>query len=97
MRREYLYKVGDIVRIRERLDYTKGYCMQSGPSDGYDPAISNSMIKRGGEVHMILGYTACGCYHIDDDPNEKDSRGNWSWADKMLEPVANGCYCESLL
>lgn len=97
MRREYLYNIGDIVRIREGLDYTELYRMQSGPSDDYDPAINNSMIKRGGEIHTILDYTACDCYHIDDDPNEKDFRGNWSWADEMLEPVENGCYCESLL
>lgn len=97
MTKEYLYNVGDVVRIREGLDQNESYRMQSGPSDGRNPGINKSMTRRGGEVHMILGYTALGCYYIDDNPNAKDSHGNWSWADEMLEPVENGCYCESLL
>lgn len=95
--KEYLYKIGDVVKIREGLDYTKSYCMQSGHLEGYDPGIQNPMIKRGGEIHTIRGYTEYDCYHIDDDPNEKDPYGDWIWTDEMLEPVENGCYCESLL
>ncbi len=97
MEKEYLYKVGDVVRIREGLDSNGTYRMKSGPMDGYDPGINDPMTKRGGEIHTILGYTDTECYHINDDPNEKDHRGNWTWADEMLEPVEYGCYCESLL
>lgn len=97
MQKKYLYNVGDVVRIREGLDDAKVYYMRSGPMDGYNLGICNSMTKRGGEIHTIRGYADCGYYHIDDDPNEKDSFGNWSWTDEMLEPVENGCYCESLL
>lgn len=97
MTKEYLYNVGDVVRIREGLDQNKSYRMQSGPSDGYNPGINEFMTRRGGEVHTILGYTTCGCYYIDDNPNEKNSCGNWRWTDEMLELVENGCYCESLL
>lgn len=97
MEKEYLYNVGDVVRIRERLDYTKVYYMRSGPMYCYSPGINEPMTRRGGEIHTILGYTDCDCYHIDDGPNEKDPCGNWSWTDEMLEPIKYGCYCESLL
>lgn len=97
MEKEYLYKIGDIVKIREGLDSNGTYRMKSGPMGGYGPGINKSMTRRGGEIHMILGYTNCNCYHIDDDPNGKDSCGDWNWADEMLEPVENECCCESLL
>ena len=97
MEKEYLYKIGDIVRIRDGLDSNGTYRMKSGPMDGYNPGINNSMTKRGGEIHTILGYTDYDCYHIDDDPNKKDHYGNWNWTDEMLEPVENEFYCESLL
>ena len=97
MEKEYLYKVGDIVRIREGLDLNGTYRMKSGPMDGYNPGISEFMTKRGGEIHTILGYTDCECYHIDDGLNEKDHCGNWSWADEMLELAKPECFCQSLL
>lgn len=92
MEKEYLYKIGDIVRIREGLDSNGTYRMKSGPMDGYSLGINKSMTRRGGEIHMILGYTNCNCYHIDDDEplgQVWTDKYSWVWhgfevTDKLL-------------
>lgn len=74
---QYLYQVGDVVRVREDLTYGK-YPMDN---DNYDGIITvASMIALAGtyvtirEQFSILGHH---CYHI--------SEGPCAWTDSMFE------------
>lgn len=96
MEKKYLYNIGDIVKIRDRLSCYGHYCMISGPGAGRDPGINQYMIDRCGEIHTITGYTPS-YYLIDDEPDETHEMGPFSWSDEMLELAKPECFCQSLL
>lgn len=96
MEKEYLYKIGDIVRIREGLDSNGTYRMISGPGAGRDPGINRYMTDRCGEIHTITSYTPS-YYRIDDEPDETHEIGHYNWSDEMLELAKPECFCQSLL
>lgn len=77
---EYLYKIGDIVRIRPDISCSESYRMRSGPKNGKDPGTAMGMENYSGQVHAITGYDY-GFYQIDNDPE------NFCWSDDMFEPV----------
>lgn len=89
MEDKYLYKIGDIVKVRDDIDRNTKYYMHSGPMDGYDPGTVYHIEKYRGSVHKIIAYDG-GYYKIDNDPNYL------YWSDEMFEPMSEYC-CESLL
>lgn len=77
MEKEYLYKIGDTVRIRSDINRNTMYYMRSGPKSGNEPGTTKSMERYAGQIHTIIGYD-CGYYQINDDSE------NLCWSDEMF-------------
>lgn len=91
MEGEYLYKIGDLVKVRDDIDRNMHYYMRSGSRAGCEPGTVYHIEKYKGSVHEIISYDR-GYYKIDNDPDRL------CWSDEMFEPVSvNECCCESLL
>lgn len=91
MKGEYLYKIGDIVKVRDDIDRNMYYYMRSGPKAGCEPGTVYHIGKYNGSVHKIISYEL-GYYQIDNDPD------HLYWSDGMFEPMSvNECICDSLL
>ena len=95
---DYLYHVGDKVRIIEKFEPRRDYYMRSGPkanvayhSTGSEVISARSI--RQGQVVTILSIDSSYRYRIDED------KGGYSWTDEMFSGLAgqNECYCASLL
>ena len=56
MEGEYLYEIGDLVKVRDDIDRNMHYNMRSGPMDGYDPGTVYHIQKYRGSVHKIIAY-----------------------------------------
>lgn len=51
MKGEYLYKIGDIVKVRDDIDRNMYYYMRSGPKAGCEPGTVYHIGKYKGSVH----------------------------------------------
>lgn len=89
MKGKYLYKIGDLVKVRDDINRITKYYMRSGPADGCDPGTVYHIEEYRGSVHKIIAYDH-GYYKIDDDLD------HLYWSDEMFEPMSE-CCCESLL
>lgn len=86
---DYLYKIGDTVKIRSDISYLESYCMRSGPKRGRDPGTVRDMEKYRNQIRTITGYDF-GFYKIDNDSKD------FCWSDDMFE-IPDECTCASLL
>ena len=91
MEGKYLYKIGDLVKVRDDINHSKKYYMRFGPRAGCEPGTVYHIEEYKGSVHEIISYDR-GYYKIDNDPD------HLCWSDEMFEPVSvNECICDSLL
>lgn len=88
----WLYKPGDVVRIRDDLEVGELYHMLSGPRKGCTIHPSYCMLQLRGKTVTIKKHTSVGRYWI----NEDYPSHNY-WADEMFELVEGECVCQSLL
>lgn len=87
----WLYKPGDVVRIRDDLEVGELYHILSGPCKGSTISPNYHMKDFRGKTVTIKKYTSGGRYWINEDCPSHNF-----WADEMLEPIEE-CVCTSLL
>ena len=87
---DYLYKPGDVVRIRKDLRAGHSYYMKSGPYGGQenDYVSEEMMAMRGKLVHID---------HISSSGSYKIKECNGLWDDEMFEITTHQLRCKSLL
>lgn len=90
------YHVGDVVIVRQDLDFRKCYYMRSGVKEDshwreVSDVVTGDMIELCGqtiEIEEIVGTI---------DGKKYKARGRY-WTDDMFsDQIGNECYCESLL
>lgn len=83
------YHVGDVVIVRQDLDFRKCYWMRSGGKES--DVVTEDMIELCGqtiEIEEIVDAV---------DGKKYRARGRY-WTDDMFsDQIGNECYCESLL
>ena len=92
---DYLYKVGDKVKIISNppgRSFEERFPMKSGPWGEYTtgPTMYDSMREMAGKVVTITAYVG-GYYEI------KEDHGTYFWTDTMFEGKANSVNFRSLL